>query len=311
MRMRLGRIGVISGLFILSGFVSSCAVADEVSAKQAEATGNLRQALTQYTAALQSVPENSEQEQQLREKIIALAQKITPAPTVSSEVIDYEGRAEAAVGMAKTPSDFLDAAKEYKKALLAAPWLAKDYFNLAVVLEKAEKQKEAIRNYNFYLLAAPNAPEKIEVQKKIAGLKYQMEKLNSARTAEKKQAGDDENLAQQLVGVWHNPVGSFMRGYHMRIEADGTKVRWYVIGTPDSNGTYTPVNYLWIEGEIKGGRLVGTFNQFGYNSRGLTSMGSQPYDSKITVSDDGQMFKGGDFEGWDQDNHWGDISIKE
>ena len=127
--------------------------------------------LTQYIADLQKNPNDNA----LREKIIRFVQTMSPAPIVPEETVKYEGRAEAAVRNAKTPQDYLDASKEYSKALLLAPWVASYYFNLGVVLEKAGKPGEAITNLRLYLLAAPIAPDVREVQKKIAGLDYEME----------------------------------------------------------------------------------------------------------------------------------------
>jgi tetratricopeptide (TPR) repeat protein len=131
-----------------------------------------QQALQQYISDLQKNPNDTV----LREKIIRHVQQMRPAPALPPETIKYEGRAEAAVQYAKTPKDYLDAAAEYKKALLIAPWVASYYFNLGVVLEKASNPAEAIKNFKLYLLAAPNVRDTVEVQKKIAGLEYQVEK---------------------------------------------------------------------------------------------------------------------------------------
>lgn len=182
-----------SAILLLIGFISTPVLADEESlASQAEEAGKLRQALTHYVEALQSTYEGSSKDQRLREKIIKLAQKIQPPPAVPDEVINYEGRAEAAVRYAKKPDDYLDAAKEYKKALRLAPWVASYYFNLGVVLEKAGKPKDAIYNLKLYLLAAPDAHDAREVKKKIAGLEYEIEK--KTRATEKTEA---------LSGRWY------------------------------------------------------------------------------------------------------------
>jgi tetratricopeptide (TPR) repeat protein len=136
----------------------------------AEIAGKFREALMDYVAALQAAPEGSNGEQRLREKIIMLVQKVQPPPAVPEEVCKYEERAEAVFRNAKTPSDFLDAANEYKKAIRVAPWVARYYFNLGIVLEKADKQEEAIKNLKIYLEAAPNAKDARDVKNKIAGL---------------------------------------------------------------------------------------------------------------------------------------------
>ena len=312
-KLSVYRIGVaVASVLFVSFFISACAnktTAQEKGQKteqKTEQAGVLRQQLMQYVSSLPSVTENSNQNQKIREKIIALAQEIKPAPAIPNEVAKYEGRAEAAVSLAKTPADFLDAAKEYKKALFVAPWVAKLYFNLATVLEKAEKPKEAIRNFNLYLLAAPDAPDKTEVQKKISGLEYGMEKAANEQVAEQQKKIADENLAAQLVGIWHSPPsGGSVNGFRLRIEVNGTKVQFICIATPvpNSSGTffhYVPTNNLWVEGEIKEGRLVGIRHKLiSTPDEGVISVGTEPYDNKIEVSDDGQMFKYGDIEGWD------------
>lgn len=128
--------------------------------------------LNQYIADLQKNPSDYT----LREKIIRHAQAMKPAPAVPIEVEKFEGRAEFAIKSAKTETDFLDAAKEYEKALLIAPWVPAYYFNQGIALEKAGKLKEAKRCFEFYLLAAPNAQDAREVRKRIAGLEYAIEK---------------------------------------------------------------------------------------------------------------------------------------
>jgi tetratricopeptide (TPR) repeat protein len=87
-----------------------------------------------------------------------------------------EGAAEYAFKNAKANSDFSDAAKQYEKALLLAPWLAADYFNGGVAHEKAGENKAAIASFSLYLLAAPNADDTLAVKKRIGGLQYAAQK---------------------------------------------------------------------------------------------------------------------------------------
>ena len=131
-----------------------------------------QQTLNQYLSDLQKNPGDYA----LREKIIRHAQTMKPAPAVPIEAEKFEGRAEFAIKNAKTEADFLDAAKEYEKALLIAPWVPAYYFNQGIAFEKAGKLKEAKRSFEFYLLAAPNAQDAREVRKRIAGFEYAMEK---------------------------------------------------------------------------------------------------------------------------------------
>ena len=90
-----------------------------------------REQLQQLTAQLQNSPDD----EALREKIIALALTLNPKPATPDAVAMAEGAAEYAFKHALTNSDFSDAAKQYEKALLLAPWLADDYFNCGVAHE--------------------------------------------------------------------------------------------------------------------------------------------------------------------------------
>jgi len=142
-----------------------------------------QQTLNQYINDLQKNPNDYA----LREKIIKHVQTMKPKPVMSTEAEKYEGRAEYAIKNAKNEADFLDAAKEYDKALLLAPWVSSYYFNQAIAYEKAGKPKEAKQSFEFYLLAAPDAQDAREVRKRIAGLEYAMEKASSPEaTAERK-----------------------------------------------------------------------------------------------------------------------------
>ena len=149
-----------------------------------------QQTLNQYIADLQKNPNDYA----LREKIIKHVQTMKPAPAVPKEAEKFEGRAEFAIKNAKIEADFLDAAKEYEKALLIAPWVPAYYFNQGIAFEKAGKPKEAKQSFEFYLLAAPNAQDAREVRKRIAGLEYAMEKVakksSPQAVAEKKQKTD-------------------------------------------------------------------------------------------------------------------------
>jgi hypothetical protein len=145
----------------------------------AQSTANSREQLRQYVAQLQSDPSNSD----LRENIIKLALTMRPAPSIPAAALEAEGAAEYAFRHASSKDDYAAAAKQYEKALLAAPWSAKDYFNLAICQEKAEEYDKAIANYNFYLLAVPDAKDHDDVLKKIGAMRYAAEHPPSAQSA--------------------------------------------------------------------------------------------------------------------------------
>lgn len=275
---------MFAGIVILvAGFsISSALAADEEAlGRQAEQAGKLRQALAHYVSALRSASEGSSAELHLREKIIKLALNIKPPPAIPDEVIGYEGRAEAAVQYAKTPEDYLDAAKEYKNALRIAPWVASYYFNLAVVFEKAGKPNEAIQNLKIYLLAEPNASDAREVYKKIKGLEYLIEKKARVEKAEKEKKGSLELLS----GKWK---ASFLfKGLYQR--PDLTPSRW----APLSGRANVLVNKDTFEatffssgrpmsiyrGKIVGNRIQGEF--FDLSGVGEDMCGKKPPPSPL------------------------------
>ena len=255
---------------------------------------NPQETLTQYIADLQKNPGDNA----LREKIIKFTLDMKQKPAIPPEVIKDVGAAEYAIKNAKTEADYADAAREYEKALLAAPWLAQAYYDCGLAYEKAGKLKEAIAAFSFYLMAAPDAKDAQTVQKEIGGLEYGMKKAAKEKAAEVQKKTANEDIAAQLVGVWHqHPSTAGVNGYRLRITADGPMVTVTVIGTPSSNGSYSPANQLWMEGEIKEGKIVGTYTNFGFNSRGITVWGTEPFEMKIVVSDDGSKFAIGK-NGW-------------
>jgi tetratricopeptide (TPR) repeat protein len=148
--------------------------------------------LKQYVADLQK----NHNDYALREKIIKYVQTMKPAPAIPLEAEKFEGRAEFAFKNAKSEADFLDAASEYGKALLIAPWAGPYYFNQGFAYEKAGMPAEAKRSFEFYLLAVPNAPDARDVRKRIAGLEYAAEKAARVSSpqaiAEKKRQTEEE-----------------------------------------------------------------------------------------------------------------------
>ena len=129
-----------------------------------------RDQLAQLVTDLQKNPSDDE----LREKITRLVHTLDPAPAIPSEAIEHEGAAEYIFKHATSLSDFSNAAAEYEQALLIAPWVAADYFNLGSCWGKAGDPARAVRAYQFYLLAAPNARDAGDVTKQIGALKYEL-----------------------------------------------------------------------------------------------------------------------------------------
>jgi len=190
-----------------------------------------QETLNQYISDLQKNPNDYA----LREKIIKHVQTMRPAPAIPLEVERFEGRAEFAIKNAKTEADFLDAAKEYEKALLIAPWVPAYYFNQGIAFEKAWKLKEAKQSFEFYLLAAPDAQDARDVRKRIAGLEYAAEKAakeSSPQAIEVKKQNEYEDWLKKIDGRKYRltsggPAVIEVRGKFLVVTLDGR-----VIGGP-------------------------------------------------------------------------------
>jgi len=160
---------------------------------RAQESSNPRETLKQYVADLQRNPDD----QSLRERIIKLALDMRPPPATPPEALELEGAAEYAFKNAKNEADFADAAKQYEKALLVAPWKATDYFNLGVAQEKARQLRPAIQSFELYLLGAPNANDSEDVRKRIGGLRFASERTERQEVAEKAKQEEAERRKQQ------------------------------------------------------------------------------------------------------------------
>ena len=142
---------------------------------QADAPSSASQ-LQQLTAQLQQSPGD----QALREKIIALAQQLKPAPTLPDEAERRMARGAAAFKAAQSAADYQDAVKEFTQATLAAPWYGDAYFNLGLAQDKAEQYAAAVSSLKLALLASPGS-------KDIKDLMYQVEyRADQANTPEGK-----------------------------------------------------------------------------------------------------------------------------
>lgn len=172
------------------------AYADGVAAEKA---GRSREAFDHYVAALPAISPGSDEDWQLRQKIVALAGKLKLAPAEPEEAVRRLARARAAVSAAKDEQGFVRAADEFRQALIAAPWIADNYYNYGVVLDKAGRSSEAIRALRLYLAAKPGAPDARQVQELIYAIEYRAEEAARQRQAAAKPAKPDLSA---LSGRW-------------------------------------------------------------------------------------------------------------
>jgi tetratricopeptide (TPR) repeat protein len=141
---------------------------------------NPREELQQMVEELQQSPNDTA----LREKIIRHALGMKPAPAVSEEAERHMARGVAAMKGAANERDFKDAAAEFEKAALAAPWYADAYYNLGVSQDKAGMHAEAIRSLKLYLLSAPDSQDVKETKNLIYEIEYRLEKAAKENSPE-------------------------------------------------------------------------------------------------------------------------------
>jgi tetratricopeptide (TPR) repeat protein len=90
-----------------------------------------------------------------------------PPPAVPAEANTHATAALKTIQTAKTKADLAAARLEYQSALALAPWWADAWFNLAALDEQLEAYGDARFALETYLRAAPDAPDKDRIQKKI------------------------------------------------------------------------------------------------------------------------------------------------
>jgi len=157
-------------------------------------TPNPQETLQQHVASLQNNPNDYA----LREKIIKLAQEMQPAPAIPEEARRHYVKARALSEDAKQPSDFADAAEEFQKALLIAPWWGEAYMLMGVTLEAAQRYDAAIAALKLSMATKPSAEVLRKTQDEIYKIEAKVEKAakesSPAAMAAKTQQASDEWL---------------------------------------------------------------------------------------------------------------------
>lgn len=101
--------------------------------------------------------------------------------TVSDEAKRYFSRGVAAVEMAKSPTDYEMAIREFRQAATLAPDWPDVYYNLGLVQEKAEKFNDAVTSLKQYIRLAPNSADAETVKTLIYKLEYKREQEDGAK----------------------------------------------------------------------------------------------------------------------------------
>ncbi len=264
--------------------IASAQSSREAEGQAAEQAGKLREALTHYVAALQSVPEGSADDQRLRETIIKLVQKLSPPPAVPEEARRFSVRGQTWIKEAKSPSDFEDAAKEFARAVRVAPWWADGYINQGVSLEKAGKYNEAIRSLKLYLLAAPAAPDADKIKDQIYTLELRQEKAQrdavAARDEQERKRREEEAKVSdpaRIAGEWCGLVDGDLRCMGTQITVKGTHFEIVTSGS-----------YERFSGTIQGDELTGSFYSFLF---GVSNCPAQPFPFRGRITSGGNRIE--------------------
>jgi tetratricopeptide (TPR) repeat protein len=227
-----------------------------------------REQLQEMVGQLQKAPSD----QALREKIIKLALTLDPPPAIPPEVERFMARGQAALETAKEPGDFKDAAAEFEKATLAAPWLGNAYCNLGIVQDKAGDYPAAIRNLKLYLIATPGASDAKAVETLLYKIEFKQEKAakeaaakakeSSPQTVAAKKAKADDDWLKKLDGaryvyLYSNPNASVVRtlDIHGNKVIGGVIVKW---ASEDAKRTTAWLRLIdvWQEGETFWGKEI-------------------------------------------------------
>jgi hypothetical protein len=101
-------------------------------------------------------------------------------------------RGMAAIEMAKSNEELVNAAEEFKKATEIAPDMAAAWYNLGQVQTKIGLLKKAIESYRKYIALAPNAEDTQRIKDEIIKLEYRLEQAEKFNS---------------LSGQWISPEG--------------------------------------------------------------------------------------------------------
>lgn len=311
-------------ILLLAGMTASYADS-ESDGTAAEQAGRYREALNQYTDALQRVSEGSAKDQALREKIISLVQKLTPPPAVPEEAEKYLMRGQGAVEMAQKPEDFKVAIAEFQKAARLAPWWADIYYNLGLVQDKAGLYAEGIRSLKLCLKAAPNAPDAKKIELMLVKLEFKQEQAQkeaATKNAETQKLAEQKAMTEKLNGQWTVARGYIQKssreesceyrfpnpGYLFSIEVRGGQIEIYLM---KESGTYCdgsrripryPINLLKFRGTIQNNQISGTLychrpteQAMNKNSMDITKSdyegcGTRSHKAEILWDSDGSSF---------------------
>jgi tetratricopeptide (TPR) repeat protein len=139
-------------------------------AKSFEAQGRYKEALAELSEALKMADET--EAAGIQETIFGMVRKNPLLSQMPEESRKYSLRGEVLI----KEGNFEQAATEFKKAIQIAPYVARLYYNSALINAELKKYPAAIRDMKIYLKAAPDAPDARAAKDEIIKWEFLMEK---------------------------------------------------------------------------------------------------------------------------------------
>ncbi len=239
--------------------------------------------LKQYVSDLQNDPNN----QELREKIIKFVLSMNTKPNLSDEFVIQKGKAFHAMKSAQNPEDFKNAANEFEKASLLAPWRADIYYNMGLADQAAGMADEAVQSFKLYLVAKPHANDRAAVLEKIGEVEDAGEKKKKLESFEGEWCwdGDCDQYYPLIIGK-DNSGNYFMKNgdnpevdkkYGIKpegckfyqIEVNGKNISYWNTGSSvvlDKSGNYAYV-FFYKAYLTDDGKLVNTGNDYYHDGK--------------------------------------------
>lgn len=145
------------------------------NAKSLESKGQYKEALNEYAEGLKAADDDEAKE--IRKAALEIIRRNPSLSELPEDVRRHVVRGEVLV----KEGNFEDAVKEYRKAIQVAPFVARLYFNTALVYGELKNYPGAIRYMNIYLQLAPDAPDARSAKDEIYKWELQMEKAGKAK----------------------------------------------------------------------------------------------------------------------------------
>lgn len=207
---------------------------------RSEVAADYRTAAKHYQKAV-SVSQNltdKSKEQDARSKVIETILSLDVAPAIPEEARRLAIRGEAIMHSAKKLADFKRAASEFEEASVLTPWWGSVYYNLGLAREASMDAKGAIRAFELFLKAEPNAPEAQAIKDRLYALEIPAE---------------EQTRKEAFVGTWKSGSGSILKAVFLDDQFHLTEV------TPSpsaaANGYYA--GQVVLNGKWDGTQIVG------------------------------------------------------